>query len=243
MSNTKVADAKPYTGALTPVNAANAIRSARINARDLLESAEILFSLKRFPHATALSILAIEEAAKIGMLLMIFLEIGGEHARLWRQYRNHRAKTSWLNPVIEGRIRAMLPKVLREDAKRIAAMGPSPEELETSKQRTIYSDCLDVSGCFVAHCPDAAEWRTTAWERLCEAQAIVSALRDYPPDELTLWHRHVTKAKAEDKDMHLTMTDLHKELLEKGFVQEGWWDTLLQDAEAEAEAPVQPDLS
>jgi hypothetical protein len=69
---------------------------------------------------------------------------------------------------------------------------------------------------------------------------MVSALRDYPPGELTLWHRHVTQAKAEGKEIHLTLTDLHKELLEKGFVQEGWWDTLLQDAEAEAKASVQP---
>jgi len=30
------------------------------------------------------------------------------------------------------------------------------------------------------------------------------------------------------------MQGLHKELLEKGFIQEGWWDTLLQDAEFEA---------
>ncbi len=235
MSDTQIDDAKPYTGALTSVAAANAIRSARITARDLMESAELLYNLKRFPHAVALSILAIEEAAKIGVLLMIFLEIGGEHARLWKQYRNHRAKTAWLNPAIEGRIRAMLPKIPREHVKRIAALGPSPEQLENSKQRAIYSDCLSVSGDFVAHCPDLAEWRETAWERLCEAQAVISALRDYPPDELTLWHRHITRARNEGRDLHSTLTDLHKELLENGFVQEGWWDTLLHDAEAEAQ--------
>jgi len=85
---------KPFNGPLTPVSAANAIRSARLNARDLVETAELLFTLKRFPHAMAMSILAIEEAAKVGQLLMIFLEIGaippGSGRRIAIIVRRHR---------------------------------------------------------------------------------------------------------------------------------------------------------
>jgi hypothetical protein len=91
-----------------------------------------------------------------------------------------------------------------------------------------------VSGDFVAHCPNLAEWRKDAWERMCEAQAVVSPLRDYPPDELRIWREHIAQAISAGKDSLSGLPGLHKDLLEKGFVQEGWWDTLLQDAEAEA---------
>jgi AbiV family abortive infection protein len=193
-----------------------------------------MFSLKRFSHSVALSILAIEEAAKVGILLMIFLEIGGDRAKLWKSFRSHRAKTSWLNPVVESRIRAVLPQISREAAKRVGSAGPTPDQLETSKQRALYSDCLEISGGFVSHLPDVVEWRTEAWERLCEAQAVALALRDYPPAELQVWREHIGRASAEGRDLVSTMQGLHKELLEKGFIQEGWWDTLLQDAEFEA---------
>lgn len=191
---------KPFNGPLTAVNAANAIRSARLNARDLVETAELLFTLKRFPHSMAMSILAIEEAAKVGQLLMIFREIGGDTGKLWKSYRNHRAKTSWLNSAIESGVRATFPNIPRETAKQVGAAGPTPEYLETSKQRAIYSDCIEIEGSFVAHCPNVGEWRQEAWERLCEAQAVMEALRDYPPTELKVWQEHVARAIQEGKN-------------------------------------------
>jgi AbiV family abortive infection protein len=228
------ASTRLYLGILTPVDAANAIRAARLNALDLLDTADILFNLKRYSHSVGFSTLAIEEAAKIALLIMIFLEVGGDRPKLWRAYRNHRAKTAWLNPAIESRVRATFPEVQREIARKIGQSGPTPDELEASKQRAFYSDCYEVSGEFVVHLPSVAEWRNTAWERLCEAQAVTLALRDYPPDELKVWQKHVAHALAEGTDARSVLPELHKELLEKGFVKEGWWDTLLQDAEEEA---------
>jgi AbiV family abortive infection protein len=218
---------KPCEGCLTPVDAANAIRSARLNARELLDSAELMFTLKRFPHCTALSILAIEEAAKVGVLLMIFLEIGGDRARLWKSYRNHRAKTSWLNPAIESRVPASFPPISREAAKQIGTAGPTPDQLETSKQRALYSDCLEVSGDLVAHCPNLAEWRKDAWERMCEAQAVLSALRDYPPDELRIWREHIAQAVSGGKELSSALSGLDKDLLESNRQRKHTVDKLL----------------
>jgi AbiV family abortive infection protein len=227
-------DPKPYNGGLKPVDAANAIRSARLNTLELLDTAELMFTHKRFSHSVALSILAIEEAAKVGLIKMIFLEIGGDRTKLWKQYRNHRAKTSWLNPAIQSRVHATFPQISREAAKQVGASGPTPDQLEASKQRALYSDCLEVSGDFVSHLPVLAEWRRAAWERLCEAQAIIIALRDYSPEELKIWRDRIARAAAERKDLREALPGLYRDLLEKGFVQEGWWDTLLQDAEFEA---------
>lgn len=223
----------PFDESLTAVAAANSIRSARMNARDLMETAELLFTLKRFAHSQAFSILAIEEAAKVGILIMIFLEIGGDRQSLWRQFRSHRAKTSWLNPAIESRIRAVFPGIPHETAAEIGKAGPGPDVLETNKQRAFYSDCVWLSGSFESHYPALAEWRVHAWERLCEAQAIISGLRDYSPDELGLWHSHVGRAIAQKKSPLEVLPELHKDLLSHGFVQDGWWKTLLEDAERE----------
>ena len=57
------------------------------------------------------------------------------------------------------------------------------------------------------------------------------ALRDYPPGELAIWLKHVELARAENKEVRSVLPELHKELLEKGFVKDGWWDVILKDAE------------
>jgi AbiV family abortive infection protein len=223
---------KQYSGGLTAVDAANAIRAARLNAIELYDTADVLFHLKRFGHSLALSILAIEEAAKISIVMMIFLELG-DRIKLWKAYRSHRAKTSWLNPIIESRVRASFPKLGREAAKEIGKRGPTPEFLEMSKQLTLYSDTLEEAGAFVSHLPSLGDWRKGAWERLCEAQAITLSARDYPPEELDVWLKHFRESKLKGLDPRSILPDLHNDLLQKGFVKEGWWDTLLQDAEFE----------
>jgi len=223
---------KPYSGALNPIDAANAIRASRLNAVDLVETAEILFALKRFAHSMAFSTLSIEEAAKQAILFALALSVPADHAKLWRSYRSHRAKTAFLNSGIESRVRTVFPQVPSDAAKGIATAGPSPEELEYNKQMAIYSDCKEVSGTFVAHLPQNSEWRILAWDRLCEAQALVHGLRDRTPEELRVWLKH-TQGRPEGTTMIDLLRKVQGELLEKGLIKAGWWDTLLKDAEQE----------
>jgi AbiV family abortive infection protein len=223
----------PYAGSLTPVDAANAIRAARINALDLLDTADLLFTMKRYCHAMVFATLAIEEAAKTSVVIMLFLGLGSDRSKLWKAYRNHRAKTSWLNPAIESRVRATFPDIPREAAKKIGALGPTPDDLEASKQRALYSDALEISGKFVCHLPSLVDWRKLAWDRLCEARAMAPALRDYHPHELTIWLKHIERARTNEGEARPVLEELYKELLGKGFVKEGWWDTILKDAEEE----------
>lgn len=232
-STTKSQLADQYHGELTAVDAANAIRAARLNAIDLLDTAEILYSLKRFAHSMVFSTLAIEESSKGTILLSIFCsEKEAQRTQGWKAYRSHLAKTADLNKAIESRVRVTFPRIPREEAKRIGEAGPSPKELEYNKQLAIYSDSMNQSNGFVAHHPGVSEWRQLAWERLCEAQALVHALRDRQPRELEIIRTHIRQRKPND-DPRLTIQGLHKELLEKGFVKEGWWDTLLQDIDEE----------
>jgi AbiV family abortive infection protein len=220
----------PYSGELTPVDAANAIRAARLNALDLLDTAEILYNLKRFSHSMAFSTLAIEESSKHAIILLILIADEAGRPKAWKAYRNHLAKTQDLNKAIESRIRVTFPRIPPEDAKKTGEMGPTPKQLEYNKQLAIYSDCLSDAGSFACHLPNLSEWRTLAWDRLCEAQALAHSLRDRTPEELSIFVKHI-KGKSQDSDPRVTLRELQAELLQKGLIKEGWWDAIIQGAD------------
>jgi len=73
------------------------------------------------------------------------------------------------------------------------------------------------------------DWRGPAWERLCEAQALSFGLRDYPPEELEVWLKHALRADPDTGGWRGVLGALHAELVEKNFIQEGWWETFLAD--------------
>lgn len=189
---------KQYAGELSCRQAAAAMEAARLNSIDLLETAEILFDSKRFAHSLLFSILAIEESGKLVILQTILLGLGNR-AKLWRFYRLHRAKTEYLNIAILARVRAAFPKISLEEAKEIAARGPSPDDLELAKQLAVYSDCLSSNDTVVCHLPRKINWEEDAWDRLWEARAIVRAPRDRTPEELEVWVKHVVAARGTSK--------------------------------------------
>ena len=167
-----------------------------MNALDLMDTAAILHDLKRFAHSVFFSTLAIEEAGKLPVILSIFLGFSGERAKLWHAYRQHRAKTLGLNISIEARVRVKFPEIPELAVKDIGSAGPTPDELEFAKQMAVYSDCLNEADEMVCHLPRNSDYRNNAWERLCEAQAIIHALRDYPPEELEIWLKHAKEVQT-----------------------------------------------
>jgi AbiV family abortive infection protein len=221
---------KQFTGVLSTDETAAAMQSARLNSIDLFDTADILFGLKRFAHSIPFSIWSIEESGKLIILQAILLGLG-KPGELWRSYRSHRAKTEHLNFGILARIRTTLPEMSSEEAKEIASNGPTPDDLESAKQMAVYSDCFDQSGKVVCHLPRNIDWRQEAWERLCEARAIVFAPRDRSPEELSVWVKHVTAAQATGKSVGAVLPAIHDELVEKGLIEKGWWDKLFSDAE------------
>lgn len=223
----------PYRRELTPIQTSTAMQAARLNALDLLETAEFLFGQKRYAHSIVFSILAIEEVGKVELLLNIFLGFGGKRSALWNGYRNHRVKTETLNIAIEARVRAEFPEIPRDKAREIREAGPTPDQIEIIKQQAIYSDCLDTVDGFQCHLPINLDWQETAWDCLCDARVVVPALRDYPPEELEIWLKHAKEAQPKGGNLANMLEALHKELLTKGFVKDGWWNTLLADIEQE----------
>ena len=59
---------------------------------------------------------------------------------------------------------------------------------------------------------------------------LLGALSEYPPEELKIWLKHARKAQKKGENFASMLEPLHKELLDKGFVEEGWWDQILANA-------------
>lgn len=159
-----------YAGPLTPAQAAEGIRVAIENARDLLADAELLFQHKRWARATALAIVATEEAGKVGLIKAMLVLCSQEHRRaLWAAYRNHVQKnTAWawldllvsddgqllqsmFNTVLEdiraGRtavdaVDALLGKLFTGTALHGFKASQGPQRIERIKQAALYSDAL-----------------------------------------------------------------------------------------------------
>lgn len=229
MTQKQVITIRPYTKKLTADQTAAAMQAANWNAKELLESAEILFENKRFPHSMAYSILAIEETGKLPILQSIYMGVGEQFSKQWKLYRQHKAKTETLNMAIYARIRAEFPNVSESESKAIAIDGPSPEQLENDKQKAIYSDCYSIDGEFVCHLPQKVNWERLAWERLCEARAVILSLRDKTPEELELFRTYFQDNKIRNRKLSEIFSDLEKELKDRGLIKEGWWDSFKED--------------
>jgi AbiV family abortive infection protein len=82
-----------YAGRLTVQQAAEGIAVALRNAYSLVRDAELLLQHGRHARATALAILAIEEAGKVPIIRAILLaRTEAELRDEWRAYRSHTKK-------------------------------------------------------------------------------------------------------------------------------------------------------
>ncbi len=82
-----------WKNTLKPAQIAEGMNAANNNARRLIEDAEILFNLNRFPSALSLSILSIEESGKVSILRELALAKNGDQVKeAWKAYRSHTKK-------------------------------------------------------------------------------------------------------------------------------------------------------
>lgn len=231
---------EPYSGTLTPEDAAAAIQAARLNALDLLASAKLLHDQGRFPHSTALCVLALEEAGKVQIVLSILTGLGGPGQpceSLWRAYRRHTAKTELFNFAIEMRAGVHFPDIGDDTLSAVGTAGPTPEDLDAAKQLGLYSDCFKAPDGVAVHLPRNLDCRERSEALLGEASVVIQYLRDYPLAELEVWARHAAAARAKGVSFREVLKPLYQELVEKGFITAEQWAPIwnyLEDAEQNA---------
>ena len=128
-----------YKGELDPEQIAQGINAARRNARRLADDAKLLLSAKRFPTATSLAALSIEESGKVSVLRGIAFTPSERVQSEWKGYRSHRRKNStWI-----------LPYLVANGARDLDSLRPATDPslkhtalLDKVKQLGFYTDCL-----------------------------------------------------------------------------------------------------
>lgn len=129
----------PYWGELSIQDAATGIKYAIENAQNLLSDANILFSNKRYERAFTLSVLAIEEASKPGIIRCLLVTDKNNIKHEWKRFRKHTQKN----------LTHILPNLVYNGARKLEDFLPiyNPphthgEDLEFLKQHSLYSDIL-----------------------------------------------------------------------------------------------------
>ncbi|MGN6381394.1 MAG: AbiV family abortive infection protein [Dyella sp.] len=110
------------------------------NGLRLLEDARILRAGGRYPSATALALLAIEEFGKVSAIRAVFIAQNAEELRSsWRNFRSHKAKNvMWPASEMDW----SKSEVLRNVFSLSNPKSPLPEFGDLVKQLSLYVDLL-----------------------------------------------------------------------------------------------------
>lgn len=175
-----------YRGPLSHEQVAEGINVARRNARRLASDAMLLLEAQRYPTATALAALSIEESGKVAILCMMVGEASPERLREhWRRYRDHRSKNGmWILPdlVAKGaRHLRQLRDVVERDGEHTAI-------LNSIKQIGFYTDCYAR-----AHWsePEKVVSAELARSLVKIAEVLTGQDKVVTARELELWAQHV----------------------------------------------------
>ena len=175
-----------YRGYLNAAQIALGMNAARRNARRLADDAQSLLSLSRYPTATAIAILSIEESGKISILRGLatapFPEI---RHQLWKDFRSHRSKNAaWIIPDLY-RNGARTLESLRLAADSSAAHTTLLDQL---KQISLYVDCLGT-----VNWSDPAEVIDEPLSRsLVHTADLLAKGRNTTELEMLLWIEHMS---------------------------------------------------
>ncbi|RCK30306.1 hypothetical protein TH9_19950 [Thalassospira xiamenensis] len=182
-----VEKAKPreYRGVLSPSSTAEGINAANRNARRLLEDAKLLFVEERYPSASSIAALAIEEAGKSSILRSIAAANGSAELRNeWKRYRDHRSKNgAWIIPDLakDG------ARSLQDFASVVDRNSEHTVLLNSIKQLGFYTDCYGDSHWSE---PKKVLDREIA-ESLLKIAEVLCRERDVTVREIELWVEYI----------------------------------------------------
>ncbi len=176
-----------YKGKLTPAEAADGINAASINAKRLAEDANLLLNRGRYPTASSLAILSLEEQGKCAIIRQLLTAASeNEITECWQRYRRHTDK-NYL---------ALLPDHVRQGAWRLHQFrdlfAPDTESdratFNAIKQLGLYTDCC--GNCHWSEPSEVVE-QSLAAVVVSLASALSESTEPVTVKELDLWCFHM----------------------------------------------------
>lgn len=188
MGHNNKSKASPYKGTLTAESASVGIRTAKANAKRLLDDAESLVGKERYPSACALACLSIEEISKPAIIRKILLaDCPDQLLRGWKLFTSHPDKAApWIVPHI---IRSN-PDTYEHFVDAFMRQR-DPVLLESLKQLSIYCGCY--GNCHWADPCEVIE-KDQADVVLTSARILLHSGQESPVDStigLELWQSHM----------------------------------------------------
>lgn len=177
-----------FKGRLTPAQAAYGINAAVANAKRLAEDAKLLLEAKRYPSASSLAILSLEELGKRAILRELLTAPSDVEVQdCWRRYRRHTQK-NYL---------ALLPDRLRGGAKHLHEFRDLFLECGEAQRTTV--DAIKQLG-FYTDCCGSVHWATppevvnekVASELVSLVWALSESKESTTIQELELWQLHMS---------------------------------------------------
>lgn len=204
-----------YNQKLTPEKAAEGISAIVSNAHSLIDDAELLYENGRYERATALSILAVEEAGKISIIRSILMEDDQkELSKEWKRFRNHLDKNwglAFFDSVQQGRKHFDELKSLLTDEK-------SKKSFEYLKQLAFYTEFFKNKNW---SSPDKVINKDLATTILKSAKVFVGDKGSSvsTKEELELWVKHLKPVWKKDTNlMKQAVINFYHEAEEKGVL-------------------------
>ena len=177
-----------YRGTLTPAQIAEGMNAANRNARRLADDARALFDLHRYPTASSIAVLSIEESGKVSILRHFAMARDLPNCRrIWQDYRNHRSKNvAWILPdLVAAGARDL-------DSLQLAAQADAEHTslLNDLKQIGFYSDCLGNT-----HWSEPEKVIDKRLAQMLVKMADLFATKEsVTPEEIELWIVHLGPA-------------------------------------------------
>jgi len=174
-----------YKGKLSARKIAEGINAARQNAKRLADDAELLLENKRYPSATCLAILSIEESGKSSILRELSVARDGKDLKeSWKRFRTHTSKNAaWI-----------LADLLKSGARKLEDFRPMFENdaehpflLDHVKQIGFYTDCLGNSNWSI---PENAIDEGLS-KMLVGLAKVFASKKRMTEKEIELWIKHI----------------------------------------------------
>jgi AbiV family abortive infection protein len=214
----KITPSKGYRGRLSPKDAAVGIAIAKENAVDLLQDAILLLENERFPRASSLAILVIEESGKAKIFRSLILEDDPkEIKKLWQELVSHRKKNNlWL-----------LPKVVEKGGQKLEDIRFL---IEDGSGHTLALDILKQLG-FYSGINDKKEWlnpkeiipRELAQEHIDTARSLCKNENsvEWTEELLSIWVENLKLViKSDFSSMKTGLVQFYREAVDKGLVDQ-----------------------